>query len=379
MKLAETIKRMVRNSDQLVQLLKETVAGIKNQSRLFNDKHREIVEGLDNQSQLLNAKLQELIEGTVNQSRLLNDKLMAIVHRQDALMELHKLEIAAIRELLSDRGSHGSDLSTIQVPPVPDSPIAPVRPPMEMKRHKTEGVSFDAAVARLPLMLGDKTYNTSHPDYDANLVRNFPGKIFNAEKSCDNIVYANLKKLAKNGTVADAAWRPVLDEALEEAKTVPHADQVFERRAYIENYIKELTEKYGAHYSAGWVNLDDALFLYWLVRKLKPKTIVQTGVCNGLSSAFMMLGLVKNGARELARYRFAAGLQREGSGLDGEREKSTALLSRRANRPAGWSPMPIGIGSRYGTATPRLCCPRWSTRSTPSISFITTPITPITT
>ncbi|MFZ1008138.1 MAG: class I SAM-dependent methyltransferase, partial [Candidatus Sulfotelmatobacter sp.] len=28
---------------------------------------------------------------------------------------------------------------------------------------------------------------------------------------------------------------------------------------------------------------------------LKPKTIVQTGVCNGMSSAFMMLGLVKNG------------------------------------------------------------------------------------
>jgi predicted O-methyltransferase YrrM len=300
MKLAETIKRMGRNSDQLVQLLKETVAGIKNQSSLFNDKHREIVEGLDNQSQLLNAKLQELIEATANQSRLLNDKLMAIVHRQDALMELHKLEIAAIREMLSDRGGHASDLSTIQVPPVPDSPIAPVRPPMEMKRPKTgpetEGVSFDTAVASLPLMLGDKTYNTSHPDYDANLVRNFPGKIFNAEKFCDNIVYANVKKLAKNGTVADAAWRPVLDEVLEEAKTVPHADQVFERRAYIENYIKELTEKYGAHYSAGWVNLDDALFLYWLVRKLKPKTVVQTGVCNGLSSAFMMLALVKNGS-----------------------------------------------------------------------------------
>ena len=28
---------------------------------------------------------------------------------------------------------------------------------------------------------------------------------------------------------------------------------------------------------------------------MKPRTIVQTGVCNGLSAAFMMLGLVKNG------------------------------------------------------------------------------------
>ena len=77
---------------------------------------------------------------------------------------------------------------------------------------------------------------------------------------------------------------------------MPHSDQVFERRGFIEKYLVEITKKYGAHYAAGWVNLDDALFLYWLVRKLNPKTIVQTGVCNGLSSAFMMLGLIKNGS-----------------------------------------------------------------------------------
>jgi predicted O-methyltransferase YrrM len=269
MKFVETIKRVVWNSDQLVQLLKETVAGIKNQSSSFNDKHREIVEGLDNQSLLLNAKLQELIEASVNQSRLLNDTLMAVVHRQDALMELHKAEIAAIRGLLKDGVNH--------------------------TYNKVEGVAFDTAVSQLPLLIDAKTYNTSHPDYDANLVRNFPGKIFNVNKSCTNAVYASIKQLANDDSIPDAAWRAILDNALEEAKSVPHADQVFERRAYIENYIKKLTEKYAAHYAAGWVNLDDALFLYWLVRKLKPKIIVQTGVCNGMSSAFMMLGLVKNG------------------------------------------------------------------------------------
>jgi predicted O-methyltransferase YrrM len=267
MKLAETIKHMVQNFDQMVQLLKETVAGIKNQSGLFNDKHRELVEGLNNQSQLLNAKLQELIEGTINQSRLLNDNLMAIVHRQDVLTALHKVEIAGIREQLGD-----------------------------IERKKNQSVSFDTAVSRLPLMIDAKTYNTSHADYDANLVRNFPGKIFNTDKICNNIVYADIIQRAKDDSIPDAAWRAILDEALEEAKSLPHADQVFERRAYIESYIKELAEKYDAHFAAGWVNLDDALFLYWLVRKLKPKTIVQTGVCNGMSSAFMMLGLVKNGS-----------------------------------------------------------------------------------
>jgi predicted O-methyltransferase YrrM len=145
-------------------------------------------------------------------------------------------------------------------------------------------------------MIDAKTYNTSHPDYDATLVRNFPGKIFNAGQSSNNVVYADLLKLAKGNEVPDGAWDSILKEALAEARTVPHSDQVFERRAYIENYLKEITQRYDAHYAPGWVNLDDALFLYWLVRKLNPKTIVQTGVCNGLSSAFMMLALVKNGA-----------------------------------------------------------------------------------
>jgi predicted O-methyltransferase YrrM len=274
MKAIDILRRVVRNSDKSVQLLDKTAVGV------------------DNQSQLLNGKLQELIEGMRNQSRLLNDKLTAITHRQDAMIELHKAEIATIRELLPLGSGRGTDLSTIQAPPVQD----PVQDsPLQSQRQSTENVSFDAAVASLPLMIDTKTYNTSHPDYDANLVRNYPGQIFNADKSSNNIVYANLKQLAKYDSIADTTWRPILDKALEEAKTVPHSNQVFERRAYIENYIKEITEKYGAHYSPGWVNLDDALFLYWLVRKLKPKTIVQTGVCNGMSSAFMMLGLVKNG------------------------------------------------------------------------------------
>jgi predicted O-methyltransferase YrrM len=149
----------------------------------------------------------------------------------------------------------------------------------------------------LPLLIDKKTYNTSHPQYDATLVRNFPGRIFNADKRCDNRVYAKIKNLANADgiEIPNRAWNTVLAHALEEAKTVPHAEQVFERRDFIEQYMEEITRKYQAHYAAGWVNLDDALFLYWLVRELKPKTIVQTGVCNGLSSAFMMLALVKNG------------------------------------------------------------------------------------
>jgi predicted O-methyltransferase YrrM len=286
MKYINILKRMVQNSDRLVQnsdhlvqnshrsveKLEAIVEGLSNQSRIINDKLEALIQGSDNQSQLLNNKFGAIVAGLNNQMQL----LQTMIRRQDTQIELHKAEIAAIRAALT--GEEG-DSSTIQVPPNP------------------EQLSFEAAVARLPLMIDEKTYNTSHPDYDATLVRNFPGKIFNADKPCNNAVYAGLRPFAKGDDVPDAAWDRTLKEALEEARTVPHSDQVFERRTYIERYLEAIRDKYEAHYAAGWVNLDDALFLYWLVRKLNPKIIVQTGVCNGLSSAFMMLGLAKNGSQ----------------------------------------------------------------------------------
>jgi predicted O-methyltransferase YrrM len=151
------------------------------------------------------------------------------------------------------------------------------------------------AMQQMPLMRADRTYNTAHPDYDRYLVRNFPGRIFNPNISCDNAAFRALSRVGRRRYVSRRAWKPVLAAALAEASSVPHADQVFERRAFVEQYVSELEGKYGGHYVPGWVMLDDALFLYWLVRQAKPRMIVQTGVCNGLSAAFMMLALVKNG------------------------------------------------------------------------------------
>lgn len=153
----------------------------------------------------------------------------------------------------------------------------------------------EALGQQLPLLIAPKTYNTNHPDYEADIVRNFPGKIFNAENDIKNPCYAELKKLMVEQEIPESSWTQLLQQTLEEVKTVPHADQVFERKAYMESYVAALQKQYGAFYSPGWVNMEDALFLYWVVRHLKPKTIVQTGVCNGLSSAFMMLALAKNG------------------------------------------------------------------------------------
>lgn len=62
MKLVEVLRRVVRNSDKLVQLLDNTVTSIDNQSQLMRDKLQGIIAGLDNQSRLLNDKLTSIID-----------------------------------------------------------------------------------------------------------------------------------------------------------------------------------------------------------------------------------------------------------------------------------------------------------------------------
>ena len=150
-------------------------------------------------------------------------------------------------------------------------------------------------LAAMPLMFAEKTYNTAHPAYEPELANCYPGRIHHAERPSHNALYAEIKKLAKRDKVPDRAWRRVLSDAMAEAATVPGFDQVMERKAYIENYLVDLAQRYRSHFVAGWVNLIDAQFLYWAVRHAKPRTIVQTGVSNGLSSAFLMLALAKNG------------------------------------------------------------------------------------
>ena len=241
MKTIDILKRMVGNTDSAAQSLRRVdekldalVAGCANQTDLLNRKFDQVVAGLDNQSDLLNRKFDRVFE-----------------------------------EVIRDR-EFGS--RAMQGPHAMQAPAATLREAME----------------RMPLLIAERTYNTSHADYDARVVRNFPGRVFNRDKSSENAAFQALGRLAQEDEVPDRAWSAVLGETLVEAASVPYAAQVFERRSYVEQYLTELGRKYHAHYVPGWVNLDDALFLYWLVRQVKSRTIVQSGVCNGLSAAFMI-------------------------------------------------------------------------------------------
>jgi len=274
-RLSEIVAGLSAQSGLLNQRLSEIAAGVSNQSHLFNVKLEESIHGVSNQSLLLNQRLNEIIVGLSNQTCVLNDKLNAVIGTQQALQGIKTNDVGRLATEVSEPylADHASETA------ICPEEISP----------------FRSAMQRMPLLLAEKTYNTSHPRYDSTLVRNYPGHIFNYDKPCKNIVFNQLKVLTEGSEVPSHAWDNMLRETLEEVRSTPHANQVFERRTFIERYTADLQQKYQAYYSPGWVNLDDALFLYWLVRRLAPRTIVQTGVCNGLSSAFMILALSNNG------------------------------------------------------------------------------------
>jgi predicted O-methyltransferase YrrM len=174
---------------------------------------------------------------------------------------------------------------------------------LEWLRHVVRGVlqgghqtSVRDARAKSPLLIAERTYNTDHPDYDANLVRNFPDRMQNSDRPCGNPLFIEIGKLTNGEEAPGRLWEQMQSDVMAEASGIPGFEEVMERKAYIEKYLGRLERRYRSHYVAGWVSLIDAQFLYWVVRRVKPRTIVQTGVSNGLSSAFIMLALAKNGS-----------------------------------------------------------------------------------
>src|SRR5207247_7767109 len=127
-----------------------------------------------------------------------------------------------------------SDLFNRKLAQVVESLKTPHAAPDEASDTGAQKQGLRPDLQHLPLLLDDKTYNTSHPDYDANVVRNFPGRILNADQRCTNPVYGMLKELAESDNVPDGLWASILAQAFAEAKTVPDAQEVFDRRAHIE-------------------------------------------------------------------------------------------------------------------------------------------------
>jgi predicted O-methyltransferase YrrM len=52
--------------------------------------------------------------------------------------------------------------------------------------------------------------------------------------------------------------------------------------------------RYNTGRATGRTGYDEGLYLYALLRELRPDVAVETGVCNGVSTAFLLLALDRN-------------------------------------------------------------------------------------
>lgn len=144
-------------------------------------------------------------------------------------------------------------------------------------------------------MIAPKTFNTQHPAYDARAARNYPGTIQGVPSSTPHPILTEIAAMGDGTRVPAERWQPVYAAMRAELESHPDGVRLFEQRRALEAQLGELGRTHRAQYNPGWVNVDDGLFLYWLARRLRPRTIVQTGVCNGFSAALLALAMARNG------------------------------------------------------------------------------------
>jgi predicted O-methyltransferase YrrM len=105
--------------------------------------------------------------------------------------------------------------------------------------------------------------------------------------------------------------RQLTDRYLGDAGALARAGQEIQASGLVEHLEEQAArfwrtvqgETRGHRYNTGRATGRDGygegLRLYAVLRKLRPALAVETGVCNGVSTAFLLLALVENGAGEL--------------------------------------------------------------------------------
>ena len=158
-----------------------------------------------------------------------------------------------------------------------------------------------------PYMVDSKTYNPMHPDYDANLAKNFPGCFYDistvterTDRSSTNPAFkhfSEIKMLALRGH--DPAnydfMAPYIEAVARDLEGDANYLNFLDKTNELEDFIGDLNKNHPGEYHSGSVSTEDGKFLYYLIRLVEPKTVVQTGVSNGTSCAYITLALKHSG------------------------------------------------------------------------------------
>lgn len=101
-----------------------------------------------------------------------------------------------------------------------------------------------------------------------------------------------------------------------------------EKAQFLQNELRQ--DSRGNRYKPGGIAASQGLYVYSIVRALAPRVVVETGVCNGFSSAFFLQGLTTNGHGRL----YSIDLPR----FVGDTTSSAHHEGSRSAVPAGFEP-----------------------------------------
>lgn len=159
-----------------------------------------------------------------------------------------------------------------------------------------------------PAMCAPKTYIPNHPTYDPVIVKNFPGTLTTVNRPTERTDSSRtnplFEKILFEKTLALAGpdpadydfLAPQQEEMFQQVLEDPDYLNFRQKMDELESFISGLNETYPGEYHHGGISQEDGHFLYWIVRLLNPKSIVQTGVSNGVSCAHITLALKHNDA-----------------------------------------------------------------------------------
>lgn len=131
----------------------------------------------------------------------------------------------------------------------------------------------------------------------------------------------------------------------------------YKQEVYESSFLDELRERAeefdkttvghssrGHAYELADIGIEQGLYLYSIIRKLEPETAVETGVCNGFSTAFLLLALAKNQKGKLYSLDFpeVAGVNYEG-GTFWQGKRGAVIPEDKA---PGWA-IPESLKSRW--------------------------------
>jgi hypothetical protein len=103
------------------------------------------------------------------------------------------------------------------------------------------------------------------------------GTLLSMQRPSDNAVFLEIARLRKGVRITFETWLPILQNAAEEIKSVPKTQKII-----------ELLSSHAVRQS------DNAFLLFWLVRRLKSRKIVQVAEVAGLSSLLMVIAAASN-------------------------------------------------------------------------------------